>query len=93
VHRCNVDPAGVVVELERHGQALRRVRSRKLPKYSYAEVMTASASRAARSASPTDAASASGRASSASIPTIPAGESASAPALHSVQTAPPAAGE
>src|SRR5262249_20840031 len=92
VHRSDVDARGIVVELDGH-QALRSVRSRKFPKYSYADVMTASASRAARSLMPASAASASGRASRDSIPPIPAGESASASARHPAQTAPPAAGE
>src|SRR4029079_4937724 len=92
VNGCDCVSARIVVDLDGH-QALRSVRSRKLPKYSYADVITASASRAARSFMPTAGASASGRASKDSMPLMPAGESASASARPPAQPAPPAAAE
>jgi len=68
---------------------------RKPPLYSYDVVTTRSASRVARSESPSGTASASGLASSASMPAIPSALNAIASVrfAHARQTAPPARGE
>src|SRR5581483_6550197 len=96
MHRGDVDPVAVVVELEAVAElALQAdsVRSRNPPCSSYDEVTTASASRRARSVSCARDASASGAESRPSMPTRPSAVSASEPCAWTRQTAPPARGE
>src|SRR2546423_15720491 len=83
----------LVATLQLPHHPARSVRSRRPPCSSYEDVIRASTSRAPRSVTPAERASASGLRSSPSIPARPSAESASAPALQASHTVPPARAE